>query len=150
MNFKKVIEEILIENNNNLEEIIIKIRRFLEERWNDNNPVRQCIRTVYFLQKVLGGKIKGGWVTTNPKSHEKGGFKDSKGNWNFHYWLEKDGKIIDLTSDQFGEPKINILPNSDNRYYHNADAYNLKHDFRYTPIIVDKWIKDFKEQENKF
>jgi peptidoglycan/xylan/chitin deacetylase (PgdA/CDA1 family) len=119
------------------------IRQFLESKWDGENSTRQCIRTVYFLKHTIGGAIKGGWVSSNPKPNEKGGFLDKNGKWNFHYWLVKNGNIIDLTSDQFGEPAINILPENDTRYYPNADSYNLREDFKFTGFVVDEWIDEY-------
>lgn len=119
------------------------IKIFLETKFTDKNSAKQCIRATYFLNKVIGGKICGGWTRTNPLPNERGGFKDKNGKWNFHYWIQKNDYIIDLTSDQFGEPSINILPKNDRRYCNNADEYNKKQDFKYTGDVVDKWISEW-------
>jgi len=122
------------------------IKKFLETKWG-NDSLKQCIRGTYFLKELLGGEINGGWVSSNPSPDEVGGFKDRNGKWNFHYWLLKDNKIIDITSDQFGEKPINVLSGDDERYVNNADEYNKTHDFRYTPDIVDVWITEYKSHQ---
>jgi hypothetical protein len=48
-----------------------------------------------------------------------------------------------LTSDQFGEATINILPENDTRYHPNADSYNLMEDFKFTGFVVDEWINEY-------
>lgn len=120
-----------------------KIRSFLETKWDNTNPLSQCIRTTYFLQKILGGKIAGGWVSSNPLASDKGGFKDQNGKWNFHYWLVLDNQIVDLTADQFGESPIIITSIKDHRYHSTATSQDIKQDFRFTPEIVDNWIGEF-------
>lgn len=119
------------------------IRDFLDTKFNGDST-RQCIRTTYFLNKIFGGKICGGWISSNPHPSQKGGFSDKTGKWNFHYWLVLNNQIIDITSDQFGEPKINILSISDKRYYNTANLYDIKQDFRYVGDVVDIWIDEYK------
>ena len=124
---------------------LLKIREYLETKWDELKSNRQCIRTVYFINKVLGGDISGGWVSSNPKEHEQGGFLDKNGKWNFHYWNIIGDYIIDITSDQFGEDKINILDKSDRRYISTSTKMDIKQDFRYTGDVVDVWIDEYKK-----
>jgi len=128
-----------------IEDDLKDIRKFLENKWETKKSNRQCIRTVYFLKNVIGGKIVGGWVSSKPRENERGGFLDKTGKWNFHYWIEKNGKIIDITSDQFGEPKINVLPAKDARYVKNCTAQDMKNDFKFTGEVVDAWIEEYKK-----
>ena len=132
-------------NKKKLHDDLQKIRDFLETKWADLKSTRQCIRTVYFINKVLGGDIYGGWVSSNPKPNEKGGFLDKNGKWNFHYWNVIGNYIVDITSDQFGENSINILDKNDKRYVNNSTKQDIKQDFRYTGDVVDSWIEEYKK-----
>lgn len=123
------------------------IRSFLESKWNDGSSQKQCIRATYFLHKLLGGTIKGGWVSSNPLPNESGGFFDKSGKWNFHYWLEKDGQIIDITSDQFMEPKIIVVPSGDKRYKNKATRQDIQDDFKWTKFVVDEWIEEYRRSQ---
>jgi hypothetical protein len=144
MKYIKLFEQ--FKTDTSLDDQLKSIRVFLETKWDNGSSNRQCIRTVYFLKAILGGAIKGGWVSSNPRPDQKGGFLDKNGQWNFHYWLQKDDKIIDITSDQFGEPAINILSLNDKRYHNTTDAQYIKQDFKHTPYVVDEWIKEYRQK----
>lgn len=90
------------------------IRSHLKDNfWKNGVSKRQCILTTCVLHCLFGGKIVGGWKWGTRGGKPKyewdeiidGGYFYN-GKWMGHYWLEKDGKIIDLTADQFDGPEI--------------------------------------------
>ena len=63
----------------------------LRQDWNENNKtLGQCSITAFLIQDIFGGKVYG-----IPRS---GG--------NFHCFNDVDGCVFDLTSEQFGDEKL--------------------------------------------
>lgn len=132
-------------------EFLEEVREFLEDNvWKNGSPNNQCQRSTWFLHKLIGGEIKGGWPKDGPRELNAGfcckGFTCPDGEWAFHYWLEKDGHIIDITSDQFvgGEPIV-MVPVGDPRYKAVSKTNDVAHDFKHTKVVMDPWIERFRE-----
>ena len=132
-------------------EFLEEVREFLEDNvWKNGSPNNQCQRSTWFLHKLIGGEIKGGWPRDGARELNAGfcckGFTCPDGEWAFHYWLEKDGHIIDITSDQFvgGEPIV-MVPVGDPRYKAVSKANDIAHDFKHTKVVMDPWIERFRE-----
>lgn len=114
---------------------LVVMREFLVERWVDWGEARgrpygdailgvgMCRFTSAFLLKALGPgwRLGGGdpfvyrggaWVY----SPSAGGYRKSDGHVDGHYWVVKDGLIVDLTATQFGGDPIVLTDHSDRRY----------------------------------
>lgn len=61
-----------------------------------------------------------------------------------HFWLEKDGQIFDISSDQFGYDKILIVASDDDRYVKSEKATRNMSDF------IDQSIKTGHEWSAKY
>lgn len=75
-----------------------------------------CRHTSRMLLELLdevdpGWKLAGGTIKTLDE-------RDAQPHW----WIEKDGLIIDLTADQFGWEPITVVPTSDVRYQSLPEA----------------------------
>lgn len=131
-----------------------KNKSFLKSKWGKDDSSNQCQRATWFLHRLYGGTIKGGWPKDGPRELNAGflcrGITCPDGEWAFHYWLEKDGYIIDLTSDQFvGGKDIVLTPVGDERYRSVSKQSDVDHDFRFTKQKVDPWIDEWLAQEEK-
>ncbi len=63
----------------------------MRDRWSDENPtLGQCSITAFLVQDLFGGRVFGVPL-------EDG---------NYHCFNEADGKVFDLTSEQFGDRKL--------------------------------------------
>lgn len=80
----------------------------LRDRWTpENPPLGQCSITSFLAQDIFGGKVYG---TLRP-----GG--------NYHCYNEVNGIVFDLTSEQFGEEKLDYMGNPEqSREVHFAKA----------------------------
>ena len=68
----------------------------LRDKWSKDNPtLGQCSITAFLVQDIFGGKVYG--------IKRPGG--------NYHCYNEVDGVTFDLTSEQFGEEKLNYSDN---------------------------------------
>ena len=64
----------------------------MRERWSqDNKTLGQCSITAFLMQDIYGGKVYG---ILRP-------------NGNYHCFNDADGCVFDLTSEQFGDDKLN-------------------------------------------
>lgn len=77
------------------------LRKYLEDNFNDielpfiHKFPRDCCEITTLLLALSISKYK----TNNPYLIAKG-YNQTNDSW--HYWLESDNKIIDITADQFG------------------------------------------------
>lgn len=120
---------------------LLALRQFLIGQWPHGESRGQCIRTSLFLQGLLGGELQAGWP------HEDGrrldaGFLSGQG-WQFHYWLLLEGRIVDLTADQFGAETV-IFSCDDPRYKHVASPQQLHQDSRDAAQTARRWIEAYK------
>lgn len=64
----------------------------LRDEWSENNKTcGQCTISSFLAQDIFGGKVKGVLLPSG----------------NYHCFNEIDGVVFDLTSEQFGEEKLN-------------------------------------------
>jgi len=146
------------------EQVARKVRSFLEAHWTEwhetkkaerakwaDTPYeyampseRMCRFTVAFLAIVLRKetgetwKIRGGspW----PPKYPDGGMLSTSGNWEGHYWLERNGTIIDITADQFGYEPVLITSSTDPRYKPNYSPSEIKSHLADARITPAKWL----------
>lgn len=97
------------------------------------------------LEEVTGNAwtIEGGDVWL-PK-HPTGGFKDSKGDWQGHYWTTDGNIIIDLAAKQFGDKEIVVAKDSDQRYCANYDESELNEHIKHVEDTVEDWLNEARE-----
>jgi len=76
----------------------------MRQNWSEENPtLGQCSITAFLAQDIFGGKVLG---VQRPDG-------------NFHCYNEVNGKIFDLTSEQFEGEELN--------YSHNPEQFREKH-----------------------
>ena len=70
-----------------------------------------------------------------------------------HWWIEKDGVIVDLTADQFGWDAITVTSSDDPRYQALAPARG-KHWIKGLTTTIQTWrgqaSRDWMEQDPQF
>lgn len=112
---------------NEIERIARMARAILEPiwcRWHllDSGTVppipslNTCGRSSLFLERALrDGGIDASVCRGVPQDGLELGFFDGA-SWRAHSWVEAEGRIIDITADQFGAPPVVILPRPERRY----------------------------------
>ena len=153
-----------------LRQSLEEIRKFLLPRWKEmrDNPnwewseygatldetcpsVDMCRFTTIFLHLISNGDVQicGGIgnVSSSPYDSEHG-YRISDGKYAGHLWGVLDGKVIDITADQFGEEAIVICSESDLRYkprVFKGRKFEDAEELLYTCPEVAQWAEDFRE-----
>ena len=118
-------------------EVAIEVRRFLEPHWGawheDWGPPSPqilsqwtCTRSAAFLAFALEAAgfqaaVQSGRSRADPFADEGYGIRIAD-RWEDHAWVLCRKQVIDITTDQFGAPPVQILPASEQRYRPGDDA----------------------------
>jgi hypothetical protein len=144
-------------------ELLVEIRQFLEpywlvahQGWGDiPDPLSRwmCRYTSLFLATVLretycdtDWQIIGGRPAqaVNATAQTQVGIFACDGTWNDHCWVEGDGRILDLTADQFGYSPVIVTAISDRRYRSNLTERDMAENFQKLQHRPIKWLGEWK------
>src|SRR5947209_6460067 len=120
-----------------LQQVTEQVRAFLEQHWTlwhdawgpplpDPLSRWTCIRSAAFLAVVLKdnglpARTASGRSTSEGFPDQGYGFRTPDG-WQDHAWVLCADHILDVTADQFGEPRVLITGKRDARYRSGIDA----------------------------
>jgi hypothetical protein len=155
-----------MDKENSLEVFLQDVRRFLEPIWVkthkswDDEPMPDppskymCRYSCLFLQQLLQQYGYGQWSIElgRPPSPDLNGTKEgkfgyyAKDGWYDHAWLVKDGVIIDITADQYGDAPIIISSITSSKYNANLSEDNAAMDLKKLKKRAVSWIDMWSHQ----
>lgn len=152
----------------NLAEFIGKAREFLEPLWIKthatwaNEPVPSpsskymCRYSCLFLQQALKDAGYGQWTIRlgRPPSPELNGtkagmfgYQSGDGCFHDHAWLTKDGLMIDITADQYGDLPIIIGNATSVTYKSNLTEHEAAKELDVLRDRAKAWYAEFQQQD---
>lgn len=136
MNINTGYQQEIKELANMVHEIRDQFLRILIESIENTDTKGTCGYACYFTKDLLDHFTDFKTTVRGGDGNGDGGYIDSNGGIQGHYWLEvvgaHDTYIVDITADQFGDEPIIILPISTTDRYVNG-----------CQDIVDEHFKDF-------
>lgn len=129
---------LLQQEKDQLSEMVTEIRdqflRILADSLKNTDTKGTCGFACYFLKDLLDHFTDFKITARGGDGNGDGGYIDSNGNMQGHYWLEvlgtHDTYIVDITADQFGDEPILILPISTTDRYVNGCQDTIDEHFK--------------------
>jgi len=151
-----------------LKEFVTDIRLFLEpiwikahEAWADEpipSPPSKymCRYSCLFLKHALHEAGYGDWkiylgrpVSRELQGTEQGlfGYRSVDGGWHDHAWLIKDGMLIDITADQYGDLPVIVDRLPFDKYNANLTEKEVAADLQKLSGRVSMWLAEWQKRE---
>lgn len=151
---------------NSLKFFLQDIRRFLEPVWITTHkswgdaPVPDppskymCRYSCLFLQHLLRRHVFGQWRIElgRPPSPDLNGTQQgnfgyhAKNGWHDHAWLVRDGVILDITADQYGDAPIIISSITSSKYNANLSEDDVATDLEELKKRILSWVDMWSQQ----